>query len=116
MPGDKEVRIESVAERRRHIAVERLGHVVLHIVENPSGRDDRDVRGRAPGNVGREALLEIVPAHVLDVDLDVGMFGLEALRRVLEGLTRVIAIVRDDDVKRCRREGWTCRAEAQCCG
>ena len=59
-------------ELGRDVGVERLGDALLGVVDEPAGADDRDVGCRAAGDVGRQPLLEVVPAHILELDRDVG--------------------------------------------
>ena len=69
---------------------------LLDVVDEPARADDRDVGGGAAGDVGGEALLEIVPAHILELDVDVGVLGLRNRGHVLEDAHRLVAVVGDD--------------------
>ncbi len=96
----------------RDVGVERLGDVLLDIVDEPARADDGDVGRGAAGDVGRQALLEIVPAHILELDVDVGMLGLEIVGHVLEDAHRLVAVVGDDDPHLGLGEG-TARPESE---
>jgi len=88
---------EAALEFVVHIGAERLDHVVLDEIHQPAGADDRDVGGRAAGDVGGEPLLQIGPGDVLDDDVDIRVGRFELLGHRFEDRRRLIAVMRDND-------------------
>ena len=89
---------EAVLELGRDVAVERLGDVVLDVVEQPARADHGDVGGGAAGDIGGQALLEVIPGDDLDLDLVAGMVGHVVLGHALEQALRRGAVIAQHDL------------------
>ena len=56
----------------------------MHEVDQPPGPNQSDIGRGSACDVSGEALLQIVPLHHLDLDVDIGMDGSEILRHSFE--------------------------------
>ena len=113
MPGVHEGADEGVLELGRQVAVDRLGDALRGEVEQPARADDRHVRRVAAGDVGGQPLQQRVPRHDLDVDVDVGVRGLEVVGDLLEIGAGLGAVFGDGEIDDGLGRGRPGKAEAK---
>jgi hypothetical protein len=84
---------EAILEVGGHVAVERLGDVVLDEIQQPARADDRDVGIGAAGDVGAQLLQQSVPVHHIDLDVDIRVLDVEFRRHLLKIRPRRGAVI-----------------------